>query len=281
MPSEQAQPAQRISATTKASRANGTTAVVFMANALQPSRMHAFTLVELLASIAIIAVLGALILPAMGRARETANGIKCLNNLRICAQGVISYAGDNDGELPREYAPGSNRWNLAVAPYVGYATMFTVGAPTRADSAKKYSVFFCPACSASWTGPQWWISDYAVNPWIIKNAGVGLSALKLVKVNKPSQKVVLVENAWFDPLNAGAGETRVNFLAGGYSPPATAQETQKGDLGFRHPPVRNGSLKNSVCNMAFLDSHVEAVKNNDLRLRSQTELNRLFDPLYP
>jgi prepilin-type N-terminal cleavage/methylation domain-containing protein/prepilin-type processing-associated H-X9-DG protein len=243
--------------------------------------MHAFTLIELLVVIAIIALLGTLTIPAIGRAREAANGIKCLQNLLICAQGVISYAGDNNGELPREYAPGSNRWNLAVAPYVGYATMFTVGAPTRADAAKRYSAFFCPQCKASWTGNQWWISDYAVNPWIIRNAGVGLSAMKLAAVNNPSQKVVLVENGWLDPLNAGGGETRVNFLVGGYSPPATAQATQRGDLGFRHPPVRNGSLANSVCNMAFLDGHVEVVKHNDPRLRSQTELNRLFNPLDP
>lgn len=291
MPSEQAKSVQRPPAKTKESRATGAIADVFMARALKVSRLHAFTLIELLVVIAIIAVLAALILPVMGRAREAANGAKCLQNLRTCAQGVISYAGDNDGELPQEYnntppkgGGGRNRWNLQVAPYVGYATMQTVGAPTRADSAKRYPVFFCPACSAFWTGTSWWISDYAPNGWIITNAGVQLPALKLGTVNKPSQKVVLVENASRgNPLNAGGGQVAWSglILAGGYSPPATAQATQDQDLGFRHPPVRSGSLANSVCNMAFLDGHVEAVKNNDPRLKSQTELKRLFDPLYP
>jgi prepilin-type N-terminal cleavage/methylation domain-containing protein/prepilin-type processing-associated H-X9-DG protein len=242
--------------------------------------MHAFTLIELLVVIAIIALLGTLTIPAIGRAMEGANGIKCLQNLRLCAQGVISYAGDNNGELPREYAP--SRWNVAVGSYVGFPTMLTVGAPTRAEAAKRYSAFFCPQCKASWTGNQWWISDYAPNRNIIKNAGTFEPALNLVTVNKPSQKVVLMENGNLgNPLDTRDGEMRVNFLVGGYSPPATAQATQRGDLGFRHPPVRNGSLANSVCNMAFLDGHVEVVKHNDPRLRSQTELNRLFNPLDP
>jgi len=97
----------------------------------------------------------------------------------------------------------------------------------------------------------------------------------------PSQKVILMDaSAQGNPLSYGGGEIS-DSLKTSYTPPATAEATKNGDLGFRHLPVSKGSLSNSACNMAFLDGHVEAVKNNDPRLKSQTELKRLFDPLYP
>lgn len=67
---------------------------------LTPRSANAFTLIELLVVTAIIAILAALLTPALKNARNRAKQIACVNNLRQIAMGCLMYAGDYDSNIP-------------------------------------------------------------------------------------------------------------------------------------------------------------------------------------
>ena len=93
-----------------------------------------FTLVELLATIAIIGVLSGILIAGIGKARDRAKASQCLNNLRQVTLAMIAYTGENKGKLPAQQTTVNGQpltWRAQLLPYLG--------------DNKSMEVFLCPA----------------------------------------------------------------------------------------------------------------------------------------
>ena len=135
---------------------------------IRTSKRRAFTLIELLVVIAIIAILIALLVPAVQKVRDAAARTQCLNNLKQLAVGMHDYHGAYK-QLPPGMSPGTiatgdlyccwGTWMVAILPYVDQAPAFAMyvnyggndstgpryaAAPNTNVTTLRFAVMTCP-----------------------------------------------------------------------------------------------------------------------------------------
>ena len=107
----------------------------------------AFTLIELLVVVAIIAILAAMLLPAVGMVRDAAKQSRCGNNLRQVYMGLAAYGDAFEGRIPLVYHVNIRQVNYLFANWNGFDGPF--GLLYNAGTIESPQVAYCPAITAA------------------------------------------------------------------------------------------------------------------------------------
>ena len=216
-----------------------------------------FTLIELLVVIAIIAILAAMLMPALGKAREKARAISCTNNLRQFALASRMYSSDHKSVL----FPATYQGKKADGTWDGNMKSWNSFLYPKYISEERS--FFCPSTTADEVASKITSGGYGPNiQHIHKDCNWGDNKVKESQVTRPSQVVSVAESTQNATSTLGFTYTFCGNDAGnGYTctyptswAPAAAADLYA--ISKRHE-------ENNNC--TFVDGHVEAVPFKVLR----------------
>jgi prepilin-type N-terminal cleavage/methylation domain-containing protein len=229
---------------------------------LARGRRFAFTLIELLVVIAIIAILAAMLLPALSRAKAKAKRVSCLNNLRQLSVGMHLYAMDNQ-EFLLEGRTNNGGVQIALNP-IQANLLQSVGLAVGSNYVS--SVWNCPDRPPEY--PRY--EAPPLDQWAIGYQYFGgLRIWKTLVGNFPNLSPVKLTTSQPHWLLAADVITRSGTEPWGTFSPATDR-----DLFDGVPPHRNGGTGlPSGANHVLVDGSASWVKVSDLRRLHSWDIN--------
>lgn len=257
-------------------------------------RRGAFSVVELLVVIGMLAVAASIFLPSLSRARDSAKHVQCLSNLRQLAMATVMYANDNNSLMPAGGEAPHRRWDWiywdasaadpavrdpgrsALAPYLGGKRL----GPGVFAAAPQ--VLRCPSDRmdlhpAADSGRPRYEYSYGMNAFLCDNdrayqTGLGLAEsqrdrctnFRISLIRRPAHKVLFIDHAE-RASNDGLWVPGPEGNGGGPGDPACNELSDRHQV--HKPGARTGDSRGNV---SFVDGHAEFVNRVEVELRANT-----------